>query len=904
MSENVLDKKEEILLDIQEKLKEEKWTRAAIESYSVKNFIELDSHIRIAVSEGFRDDLKNLCKETLKHSQNSLVGLYIIGVLSLEESSIDDAHLPQIIKLFMDNRKHKIAEFLAEKILSYRENKFALKTLETIYEIQGQEDELFNVKKRLVLIDSKDASNAKFLGEYYEKDGDKELAMFYYRLAIERYIKSKSVKMVEDLWNRIIKLYPDDSKLIILIAKKISEVLGEEKVAGMVFEAVVKPAMKNENYQIALKILKVVLDFKPHDKTLRKAIEECYRAIYADHSQLEKYLKASAIGQSWKPHREAIRMFESHIAFDTGCYVSHKSWGVGMVKNMENDSVIIDFENKPGHEMSLKIALRALNVLDEDNITIWKHFKLDELKQLLFSEPLRIMEIIIKSYGGECASKDIKTTLVPEVLSEKEWTRWWVFAKKAMESSNTVVQSLSKRNVLEIRESEATIVEELVSKFKKTTNFENKIRLFIDFVDRQGEVNSEMASALVSYFTEIINASSESDERKVLSYAALRYGGYEGYGDDNIDSAIIFGIKKPIVLYEEMEIELKKPFLEILEKKLKDWDLRFSDFILNSTITKLHNYMVRRLAFAGKFDVLKNIFLTVLNAFQEKSELFVWFARLIETDDDGTLKENIGVKDSELVFRMLSLIDILNNEIQVKTDVGRNKKTITQIYDVLFKKNLLDTFLDNSDETTWRSVHSIIIALNTLEKEIKEEYLGKIVEKYPNMKKEIVKPETIKIRHPFLVTRKSFEKKKADLHHMMNVEIPQNSMAIGEAMEKGDLRENAEYKAALEKQDQLKAAASKLESELNQAKILDKNMVDTDIVDVGTRVKLKDQDGNMEEYQILGQWEVDYEHGIISYHSPLGRALLDKHVGDTCDFEFSGTMKNYEVLDITIADFD
>src|SRR5208283_5267082 len=162
----------------------------AIESYNVRNFIELDSIIRMSIDDNFKDDLKNLCRENLKHYQNSVVGLYIIGVLSLEESSVDDTHIPQLIKLFMDNKKFKIAEFLSEKILSYRENKFALKTLETVYEDYGNQDELFNIKKRLVLIDSKDAANAKYLGEYYEKEGDKDQAMFYYRLAMERYIKA------------------------------------------------------------------------------------------------------------------------------------------------------------------------------------------------------------------------------------------------------------------------------------------------------------------------------------------------------------------------------------------------------------------------------------------------------------------------------------------------------------------------------------------------------------------------------------------------------------------------------------------------------------------------------------------------------------------------------------------
>jgi len=70
-----------------------------------------------------------------------------------------------------------------------------------------------------------------------------------------------------------------------------------------------------------------------------------------------------------------------------------------------------------------------------------------------------------------------------------------------------------------------------------------------------------------------------------------------------------------------------------------------------------------------------------------------------------------------------------------------------------------------------------------------------------------------------LVTRASYEKKQQDLKRVIDVEIPENSREIGVAMNKGDLRENAEYKAALEKQELLKVTASRLKEEVQQAQI-------------------------------------------------------------------------------------
>ncbi len=896
-------KKDEILIDIEEKLKEEKWTRATIESYSVKNFVELDSQIRIAIDENFKDDLKTVCKEHLNHSQNSIVGLYLIGILSLEESSIDDAHIPKLIQLFLDNKKYKITEFLAEKALSYRETKFALHTLETIYNERGNAEELFSIKKRLVLIDSKDANNARFLGEFYEKEGDKDLAMFYYRLAIERYLRARSVKMVEELWGKMIKLVPDDTRLVITITRKIRELMGDDKVGMMLFEDGVKPKVKEGQYKTALKLVKLVMDLRPHDKQIRKVVEDCYRHIYEEHSQLEKYLKASAIGQSWKPHREAIRMFETHIAFDQGSYISHKSWGIGTVKSIDNDKVIIDFEKKKGHEMSLKIALRSLTVLDEDSIVIWKELKPEELKTMVEEDPLHAMQIILKSFGGEANSKDIKATLVPDVLPDTKWNRWWLLAKKKMETSNEVVQSLTKRNVFELRDTETSVVEELVSKFKKSTNMESKIKILIDFMDRGGDINEPLGQSMVNYFMEIINATSESTERQLYSYLALRYSRYENYRDENVDNSILFGIKNHNAFYIGLEAELKRPFLELLKSRLKDWDVRFADFILNSPITKHHTYMLDQLIYNEKSDILGNIFLTSTNEYQDQPDLFVWLSKVFMESENSELMQKTDTRKADVIFRLISLIDMLNHESDQKTNVGRNKKLIQGINDLLFGKEILLNFYRGGDESRAKSVITLLYSADTVDEDEKKKVIALIVKEYPHLEK-INKKEKVQIRHPFMVTQKAFDTKKQMLQNIMNEEIPANSKAIGIAMEKGDLRENSEYKSALEKQDQLKATAAKLESELNQAKVINLNRVKTSYVDVGAKVILKNQDSETEEYSILGQWDVDFENGIISYHSPLGRTLLDKKKGDHLVFEFDGKVKEYEILDIQKADFE
>ena len=900
MVDNIANKKEEFLADMQGKLNEEKWTNTTLEAYSVKNLVELDSFIDTAANGDFLDDLRSMCREHLQDAQGSVMALYIVGAISLRESAMDDSYVPLLIKNFLEVKKIKVVQFLCEKILIYREHKYALRTLEQIYSNEDDTEALFAIKKRLVLIDSSDAANAKFLGEFYEKQ-DTDLAMFYYRLAIERFISMRNLKMIEEIWDRVITLYPEDTKLIILIAKKIREAASDEYVADLVFTHVARGLMKEEKFKLVLPLVKFSVGLNSSEKTYRKALEDCYREIYKDHQQLDHYLKASAVGQSWKPYREAIRFFETHIAFDEGSFVHHKSWGIGQVKLIEKERVVVSFDDKKDHEMSLTIALRALTVLDENHILLWKSQRAEELKEMLVSDPLGIIELIMRSNDLEdIGSKYLKECIVPELLTDKEWTRWWLRAKKSMESSNTIVPSLLKRNVIELRDTERSVVEELISRFKKTTSFENKVSVSLNFVNRGGLIDDVVSQAIVEYFLTNLESQNATSEKKVISLLLLKLAKSEAVNESFEDISLINGIKNLVEFYGGLDTDLQKIFLRYIQKS-EDWASIYTDIILHTPLSKNHNLMLVDLVGHDKWENINSIFSYVLTHFQEKSEFFVWVAKYVL--DEMKTELGTAIKDEELVLRMLTLIDILNSEIGVKTSLGKNKKLLSQIEEFLFKKDLLGDVIETADESTAQSLFALLSTTITLDKAQKELYLEKLNAKYPKLKVEKPKSTLIKTRHPFLVTKGSYDNKRKELENIVNVEIPANSLAIGEAMEKGDLRENSEYKAALERQDQLKATLVKLESDLKQAQVIDRDKVKINRVDVGVAVTLEESTDGQVTYQILDQWAVNFDKGIISYHSPLGHALLDKKVGDKVKFEFNSEVKHYKVLAIELADF-
>ena len=136
----------------------------------------------------------------------------------------------------------------------------------------------------------------------------------------------------------------------------------------------------------------------------------------------------------------------------------------------------------------------------------------------------------------------------------------------------------------------------------------------------------------------------------------------------------------------------------------------------------------------------------------------------------------------------------------------------------------------------------------------------------------------------------------------MGEDVPANQKEIAYALSLGDLRENAEYKAAKEKQDELNAKVGKLKNEIDRAQIFDSGSISVGKIAFGTTVQLRNElDGADEEYTILGPWESDPTKHVISYLSPLGKRLLNHKPGDKLKFSIHDRQFSYTVLAIKEA---
>jgi transcription elongation factor GreA len=153
------------------------------------------------------------------------------------------------------------------------------------------------------------------------------------------------------------------------------------------------------------------------------------------------------------------------------------------------------------------------------------------------------------------------------------------------------------------------------------------------------------------------------------------------------------------------------------------------------------------------------------------------------------------------------------------------------------------------------------------------------------------------------MTKEGYEKKKADLDRMMNVEMIEVAKRIATAREMGDLSENAEYHAAREDQGMLQARVDSLQNSLSRAMIVDKSTLPTDIVVFGAQVKVKDLDGmDIETFHLVGPGEEDYNSNKILTNSPIGQGLIGKKIGEIVHIQVPMGTIRYEVLEISFSE--
>ncbi len=151
------------------------------------------------------------------------------------------------------------------------------------------------------------------------------------------------------------------------------------------------------------------------------------------------------------------------------------------------------------------------------------------------------------------------------------------------------------------------------------------------------------------------------------------------------------------------------------------------------------------------------------------------------------------------------------------------------------------------------------------------------------------------------VTKEGLKNLKKELEQLINVERPSISKQIGEAIEKGDISENAEYDAAKDAQGMLEAKIAVIQGKIANARIIDESKINTSKVQILNVVTVKNKNSNATmTYTLVPESEADLKQNKISINTPIAKGLMGKKVGDSVEIKVPSGIIPLEIVEISV----
>ena len=891
--------KEKIIEKIDSLFKEETWGRIDPKDIGVSKFKILEDILDAVISESIVAEVSEECRSHVAEFSQSITARYLLGMIAYQTNTMSDkGYLKNLIELFLSNHKWAVVEHISQKILEYGENRFALKTLATSLERLSRQREAIPVWEELLKIDRFDSEVAKKLS-FAIIDEDPAKSIYYMKLSLEAFIRNGEFDELDGLWVKLVNASWEDTAFFERIERMLLDAKRPDLAVEMLKALLRK--YRDADHEFAIVILKKVLEYEPNDVSSRNELLRFYREKHSTHSLLEQFIKISKLDSSRAPAGAAVKAFENYIIFDTGNYVLHRSWGLGSIVSMDSESMVVNFSEKHGHQMSMQMALSSLVPIGKNHLYARQHEDPEGMKKLFTENLNEFFRILMGSFGNAIASTQLKKELIPLYLEQGAWSRWWTKAKAELRKDPIFGFDEPKTGDLYLREKPVTYCDELVDRFRRGESFSSRFDTAMEFINNiSAEEGAPHAAYFIDFFREAAGLGSKT--KLVLSYFALsgfaRFTDAKDLGLDAVRTELEQFIREsselPIISMKITSYDNKKDFINLIISQRKDWtNVLFQ--ILFETPVRIHRYIISSLIRAHAYSEINTFIDRSLTGSKQSPEIMIFIAKNIFTSEWDY--EWLDYSKPRMVISLFRMVNELKR-IEVKGSRLKN-----MVVELLFGSDgrVLEEIVTQSESLLLGKVYDIVRGAGIFEDSQVDRIFNTIKKKYPDFKPaETIRPsDDVDYEEEILVTQSGFDRKSAELASMVNNEMARLSRDLSSVSDvSSDIRENADYNALMEKQVILKLSISRLDADLKKAKIIDFTHVSTDSVSVGTKVNLSSAAGEKRTYSILGPWDADFEKGVLSYRSPIAKVLLKKKSGDEVSMH-DGT--SYSIISIEKA---
>lgn len=670
------------------------------------------------------------------------------------------------------------------------------------------------------------------------------------------------------------------------------------KPFGQIVESALPMWETITNKEDSYKILSLLIDLEQtNSPRLHETALEALKQKYGNDPHFEQRLRLSNMRKT-DNFQGALSNYDLLAHMAKGKFVYHAGgWGTGEIIELSllREQVTIEFENVGGlKHLSLSNAFKVLIPLPDDHFLARRFGNPDNLEQEARENPLEAIKLLLRDLGPK-TSAEIKDELCDLVIPEKDWGKWWQTVRAKLKKDTMIESPKTIKDTFQLHKTEISHEARLIKSLETENNPATILSIAYTFArDFPSLAKDErIKNMLHDKIMDFLSEDKANDAQSLQAHIFLEDFLGHKFSEKNIE-ALIQSDLDFLNIIENIEIlALKKRVLVLIRNLRSDWADIFLVMLFACPQSNLREYVFKELNQEYP-DQLTQKLQQLLKSPKNNPDMFIWYFQLLL----GTDHKKYPFGNDEGIKKWFEGLLILLHQIEFKPECREQSK---KIYMMLSGKRyaLVRQILEGS---SLAFAHEFILLASKCQ--IFTESDQKILRSLAAVVHPSLGSEQGPKKHPhsdsqtIWTTEEGYHRMQERVRQIATTEIVANAREIEAARALGDLRENSEYKFALEKRSRLQSELKSLSEQLGRARIITKADVSNEEVSIGSVVELSDGNNSV-TYTILGPWDADVSQNIVSLQSKLVQSML----GCKKEDKFSFRDEEYQVVSLkTIFD--
>lgn len=657
----------------------------------------------------------------------------------------------------------------------------------------------------------------------------------------------------------------------------------------------------------------------PDARDLSSEIFRLYRQVHPDYPDLDLLLQRAAATRD--SLADVVNHIDAYLPLRIGGFVKDPNYLVpGQIErvNVQNGIVTVLFDQR--HQDYGWDTLSKFQLLPPDHFPALVHYHPERLRTLVSKDALAFITLALNSARERrLGYRDLKR-YVSHLLGEKGWQTWWKQIRPRLKRADRIEITGGSQPTLILRQQVHTYEDRLRQKFNREQDATLRLEMVQSYLDEtSGKIiaGDDQAEEAFAPSEELLIHFGNSAAKLAVACLAdnpeLSLAGLAMHAavaarevpvarpNPQAAAKVIGRLEDPATLAQKLPDSLLLPTLAYLRSALPErWPAVWAA-VLTRGGRRICETVGRVLVEKGHLPELISSLEQVVAMPTSSPDAVCWLWRARLSTGLGRVLTGIpSLPGLDVLTSLLNLADATGKLAAVSSD-DRYRRILDSVQQALAVREgqpIQEIFAGLAEEEA-RRLKALVVDNSGLSPGQRSQLLRLLRAEHAEIFAEDHRPWEDDLTY---TTDVGLARRRAELDEILTVDIPAVARQIGEAAAFGDLSENSEYTAALEKRDQLTSRATGMEAELQTAKLITNEMATSDHVNIGCRVKVQSLPDDQEEtYTFLGPWDADADQHILTYNAPLALAFMGKKVGDEVLYEQDGDLKQWRILAIEPA---